>query len=375
MKGSILIISGEASGELHGAELVRAIRKLSPDTQFFGVGGEQMRQAGVELLYDVIHLEVVGVWEALLSLGYHRKLLKELISFAETHRLSAIVLIDYPYFNLHFAHRVKHLSTPIIYYIAPQVWAWYPGRIKKIARLVDKMLVILPFEEELYRQQGLKVEFVGHPLLEEVVAELDRSSFCKKYNLDEESEIVSLLPGSRQREIKYLLPPMLQSIPLLQRARKMNFIISLAERVDRRLVERMAKPYLPQVTLVERDTYNVIKNSDLMVVTSGTATLEAAVLGTPMVVVYKLTFPGYLLAKLLVRVKYISLVNILAGREVVTELLQYRVTARNIAKEVLRLLLNPTVKEGVKKELLGVRAKLGTPGASHRAARAVLHFI
>lgn len=375
MKGSILIISGEASGELHGAELVRAIRKLSPDTQFFGVGGEQMRQAGVELLYDVIHLEVVGVWEALLSLGYHRKLLKELISFAETHRLSAIVLIDYPYFNLHFAHRVKHLSTPIIYYIAPQVWAWYPGRIKKIARLVDKMLVILPFEEELYRQQGLKVEFVGHPLLEEVVAELDRSSFCKKYNLDEESEIVSLLPGSRQREIKYLLPPMLQSIPLLQRARKMNFIISLAERVDRRLVERMAKPYLPQVTLVERDTYNVIKNSDLMVVTSGTATLEAAVLGTPMVVVYKLTFPGYLLAKLLVRVKYISLVNILAGREVVTELLQYRVTARNIAKEVLRLLLNPTVKEGVKKELLGVRAKLGTPGASHRAARAVLQFI
>ncbi|TKJ32036.1 lipid-A-disaccharide synthase [bacterium (candidate division B38) B3_B38] len=375
LKGSILIISGEASGELHGAELVRAIRKLSPDTQFFGVGGEQMRQAGVELLYDVIHLEVVGVWEALLSLGYHRKLLKELISFAETHRLSAIVLIDYPYFNLHFAHRVKHLSTPIIYYIAPQVWAWYPGRIKKIARLVDKMLVILPFEEELYRQQGLKVEFVGHPLLEEVVAELDRSSFCKKYNLDEESEIVSLLPGSRQREIKYLLPPMLQSIPLLQRARKINFIISLAERVDRRLVERMAKPYLPQVTLVERDTYNVIKNSDLMVVTSGTATLEAAVLGTPMVVVYKLTFPGYLLAKLLVRVKYISLVNILAGREVVTELLQYRVTARNIAKEVLRLLLNPTVKEGVKKELLGVRAKLGTPGASHRAARAVLQFI
>lgn len=375
MNGSILIISGEASGELHGAELVRAIRKLSPDTQFFGVGGERMRQAGVELLYDVDHLEVVGVWEALLSLGYHRKLLKELISFAETHRLSAIVLIDYPYFNLHFAHRVKHLSTPIIYYIAPQVWAWYPSRIKKIARLVDKMLVILPFEEELYRQQGLKVEFVGHPLLEEVVAELDRSSFCKKYNLDEESEIVSLLPGSRQREIKYLLPPMLQSIPLLQRARKINFIISLAERVDRRLVERMAKSYLPQVTLVERDTYNVIKNSDLMVVTSGTATLEAAVLGTPMVVVYKLTFPGYLLAKLLVRVKYISLVNILAGREVVTELLQYRVTARNIAKEVLRLLLNPTVKEGVKKELLGVRAKLGTPGASHRAARAVLHFI
>jgi len=370
-----LIISGEASGELHGAELVRAIRKLSPDTQFFGVGGERMRQAGVELLYDVDHLEVVGVWEALLSLGYHRKLLKELISFAETHRLSAIVLIDYPYFNLHFAHRVKHLSTPIIYYIAPQVWAWYPSRIKKIARLVDKMLVILPFEEELYRQQGLKVEFVGHPLLEEVVAELDRSSFCKKYNLDEESEIVSLLPGSRQREIKYLLPPMLQSIPLLQRARKINFIISLAERVDRRLVERMAKSYLPQVTLVERDTYNVIKNSDLMVVTSGTATLEAAVLGTPMVVVYKLTFPGYLLAKLLVRVKYISLVNILAGREVVTELLQYRVTARNIAKEVLRLLLNPTVKESVKKELLGVRAKLGTPGASHRAARAVLHFI
>jgi len=375
LNGSILIISGEASGELHGAELVRAIRKLSPDTQFFGVGGERMRQAGVELLYDVDHLEVVGVWEALLSLGYHRKLLKELISFAETHRLSAIVLIDYPYFNLHFAHRVKHLSTPIIYYIAPQVWAWYPSRIKKIARLVDKMLVILPFEEELYRQQGLKVEFVGHPLLEEVVAELDRSSFCKKYNLDEESEIVSLLPGSRQREIKYLLPPMLQSIPLLQRARKINFIISLAERVDRRLVERMAKSYLPQVTLVERDTYNVIKNSDLMVVTSGTATLEAAVLGTPMVVVYKLTFPGYLLAKLLVRVKYISLVNILAGREVVTELLQYRVTARNIAKEVLRLLLNPTVKESVKKELLGVRAKLGTPGASHRAARAVLHFI
>ena len=375
MNGSILIISGEASGELHGAELVRAIRKLSPNTRFFGVGGERMRQAGVELLYDVDHLEVVGVWEALHSLGYHRRLLKELISFVKTHSLSAIVLIDYPYFNLHFAKKVRHLRIPIIYYISPQVWAWYPSRIKKIARLVDKMLVILPFEEALYRQQGLKAEFVGHPLLEEVEAELDRSSFCEKYHLDKEAEIVSLLPGSRQREIKYLLPPMLQSIPLLQRARKLNFVISLAERVDRRLVERIARPYLPQITLVEKDTYNLIKNSDLMVVTSGTATLEAAILGTPMVVVYKLTFPGYLLAKLLVKVRYISLVNILAGREVVTELLQFKVTAKNIANEVLRLLLNPTVKEGVKKELLRVKEKLGTQGASHRAARAVLQFI
>jgi len=375
LKGSVLIVSGEASGELHGAELVRAIRELSPDTRFFGVGGEKMRQAGVEVLYDVDHLEVVGIWEALLSLRHHRSVLRGLISFAEKHRLSAIVLIDYPYFNLYFAQKVKHLNIPIIYYISPQVWAWYPSRIKKIARLIDKMLVILPFEEELYRRQGLRVEFVGHPLLEEVVAELDRRNFCQKYNLDEGAEIVGLLPGSRQREIRYLLSPMLQSIPLLQRVRKLNFVVSVAERVDRRLVERVAEPYLSQVTLVEGDAYNVIKNSDLLVVSSGTATLEAAILGTPMVVVYKLSFPGYLLAKLWLRAKYISLVNILADREVVTELLQYRVSARNIAQEVLRLLLNPAVKEGVKKELQGVRAKLGTPGASRRAARALLQFI
>ncbi len=375
MNGSILIISGEASGELHGAELVRALRNLSPNTRFFGVGGVRMRQAGVELLYDVDHLEVVGVWEALHSLGYHRRLLKELISFVETHPLSAIVLIDYPYFNLHFAQKVKHLRIPIVYYISPQVWAWYPGRIKKIARLVDKMLVILPFEEEFYLSQGLKAEFVGHPLVEEVEAEFDRSSFCEKYHLDKEAAIVSLLPGSRQREIKYLLPPMLQSIPLLRRAHKLNFVISLAERVDRKLVESVAKPYLPQVSLVERDTYNVIKNSDIMVASSGTATLEAAILETPMVVVYKLTFPGYLLAKLLIKVKYISLVNILAGREIVKELLQFKVTAKNIAEEVLKLLQNPTVEEGVKKELLRVKEKLGTPGASHRAARAVMQFI
>ena len=375
MKGSILIVSGEASGELHGAELVRAIKELSPDTRLFGVGGERMRQAGVEVLYDVDHLEVVGVWEALLSLRYHRKVLKGLISFAKENRLSAIVLIDYPYFNLHFADKVKHLNVPIIYYISPQVWAWYPGRVKKIARLIDKMLVILPFEEELYRQQGLRAEFVGHPLLEEVVAELDRRSFCEKYNLDEGAEIVGLLPGSRQREIKYLLPPMLQSIPLLNKVQKLNFVISLAERVDRRLVEEVAKPYLSRVTLVKGDSYNVIKNSELLVATSGTATLEAAILGTPMVVVYKLSLPGYLLAKLLVRVKNISLVNILAGREVVTELLQYRATARNIAQEVLRLLLDPAAKEGVKRELHKVKAKLGTPGASLRAAKAVLQFI
>jgi len=370
-----LIVSGEASGELHGAELVRAIRELSPDTRFFGVGGERMRQAGVEVLYDVDHLEVVGVWEALFSLRHHRKVLKGLISFAKEHSLSAIVLIDYPYFNLHFARKVKSLRIPIIYYISPQVWAWYTGRVKKIPRLVDKMLVILPFEEKLYRLQGLKVEFVGHPLLEEVVAELDRRSFCEKYNLDEREEIVGLLPGSRQREIKYLLPPMLQSIPLLQGERKLNFVISLAERVDRRLVERVAKHYLSQVTLIEEDNYNVIKNSDLLVVTSGTATLEAAILGTPMIVVYKLSFPGYILAKLLIRVKYISLVNILAGREVVKELLQYRVTPRNIAQDISRLLLDPAAKEKVKRELQRVRAKLGTPGASLRAARAVLQFM
>lgn len=375
MSGSILIVSGEASGELHGAELVRAIRELSPDTRFFGVGGERMRQAGVEVLYDVDHLEVVGVWEALFSLRHHRKVLKGLISFAKEHSLSAIVLIDYPYFNLHFARKVKSLRIPIIYYISPQVWAWYTGRVKKIPRLVDKMLVILPFEEKLYRLQGLKVEFVGHPLLEEVVAELDRRSFCEKYNLDEREEIVGLLPGSRQREIKYLLPPMLQSIPLLQGERKLNFVISLAERVDRRLVERVAKHYLSQVTLIEEDNYNVIKNSDLLVVTSGTATLEAAILGTPMIVVYKLSFPGYILAKLLIRVKYISLVNILAGREVVKELLQYRVTPRNIAQDISRLLLDPAAKEKVKRELQRVRAKLGTPGASLRAARAVLQFM
>ena len=370
-----MIVAGESSGELYGARLTEELKRLIPDLRLFGIGGARMEEAGVELLHRCENLAVVGLSEALTKLPEVIKAQRKLLKRGKGKPPAGVVLIDFPDFNLHLARKLKPLKIPIIYYISPQVWAWRPARIKQIAQLVDRMLVILPFEEEIYRQAGLKAEFVGHPLVDMVKSDLSREEFCQKYQIQLQKPIISFLPGSRDREVKSLLSPMLQSIPLIKCSIEAHFLLQLADSIDRIMVDKLIGSLKPDIDIIQGDAYNVMKNSDILVLASGTAALEAALLGTPMVVVYRLSKPTYILGRLMVKIKNISLVNILAGKQVVAELLQSRVKGENIASEVLKIWQNARIREEMKSSFRAIKDSLGNSGASARAAKSIAEMI
>jgi lipid-A-disaccharide synthase len=372
---SIAIVAGESSGELYGAQLAEALKKLIPGITLFGIGGEKMEVAGVELIQRCESIAVVGFSEVISKLPQVMKAKRRLLKRIRTKKPQAVILIDFPDFNLHLAKTIKPLNIPIFYYVSPQIWAWRRSRIQQIARLIDKMLVILPFEEEIYRQAGLPVEFVGHPLVDMVKADLNRENFCKKYHLSTAKPIISFLPGSRDKEVKKLLPSMLESIPFINRMLDAHFILQLAEWIDQDTIDTYVNAFKKTGTLIIGDAYNVIKNSDIVILASGTVTLETALLGTPMVVLYRLSTPTYLIARLMVKIKYISLVNLLAGEQVVTELIQHEVKGKNIASEVMKIWQNPVKRDEMKKKFSAIKSSLGDGGASDRAARIILESI
>jgi len=374
----VMLVAGEASGDLHGASLVRAMRALGADVEAFGVGGDRMQAAGVELTYHMRKLAVVGITEVVRHLGDVRRALAGLTEAAAARGADVVVLIDYPDFNLTLARRLRKRfpDLPIVYYISPQVWAWRSGRVKKIARLVDLMLVILPFEKEIYDASGLRVEFVGHPLLDVVTLGADRAAFGRRHGPPPRDTWIGLLPGSRRAEVERLLPPMLEAAEsLLLRVGRPRFLVPVSPSVDLDVYETVlaAFPGLADHTyLIRDDYYAALEHSTVAAVCSGTATLEATLTDTPMVVVYRTSWLTYNLAKSLVRVRDIALVNLIAGRRAVPELVQGEVTGPRIAEE-LRTLLNEHARRGsVLTALAEVRESLGEPGASARAARAVL---
>jgi len=372
---SLMIVAGETSGEFYGAKLTEGLKELIPGIKLFGIGGAKMEEAGVELLHRCEDLAVVGLSEALSKLPEVIRAQRKLLNRAKEERPKGIILIDFPDFNLNLARKIKPFKIPIIYYISPQVWAWRPSRIKKIAQLVDKMLIILPFEEEIYREAGVEAEFVGHPLIDFVKADLNREEFCEKYRLLKNKPIISFLPGSREKEVKRLLPPMLQSMPLIKRSIDAYFILQIAEWISRDAFSKLLDSVRQYGEIIIGDTYNVMKNSDLVVLASGTAALEAALLGTPMVVLYRLSKFTYFLGRLMVKIKDISLVNILAGERVVAELLQSQANGKNIAVEVANLWQNPSKKEEMKSCFKAIRDSLGNGGASFRAAQLIAEMI
>lgn len=374
----VMLVAGEASGDLHGASLVNAMRAVGADIDAFGVGGDRMQAAGVDLTYHMRKLAVVGITEVLSRLGDVRQALRGLTDAAVRREVDAVVLIDYPDFNLMLARRLRRRlpDVPIIYYISPQVWAWRSGRVRSIARLIDLMLVILPFEEDLYAGSGLRVEFVGHPLLDVVRVGADRAEFAERHGPPARDTWVGLLPGSREEEVERLLPPMLEAAEvLLMRVGRPRFLIPLSPGLDRELYEGMLARFprlAGYVYLIHDDYYATLEHATVAAVCSGTATLEATLADTPMVVVYRTSWLTYNLAKSLVRVRDIALVNLIAGRRAVPELVQGEVTGPRIADE-LRTLLNEHARRGsVLSALAEVRSRLGEPGASARAARAVL---
>lgn len=376
--GRIMIVAGEASGDLHGGSLCRSIRRMAPAVELFGLGGDDMENAGVELIHHMGKLAVVGITEVVRHLGDVWTALATLTDAVLERHIDAVVLIDYPDFNLTLARRLRKRipDVPIVYYISPQVWAWRAGRVNKIARLVDRMLVILPFEKELYESTGLAVDFVGHPLLDVARHGDDRAAYSERHGPPPQDTWIGLLPGSRRIEVARLLPPMLEAASsLLFRIGRPCFLVPVSPALGAEIYESILAgfPNLRQRTyLIEDGYYPTLEHCTVAAVCSGTATLEAALADTPMVVVYRTSWLTYTLAKSLVHVRDFALVNLIAGRRVVPELLQGEVTGPRIADE-LRTLLNERTRRSVMLSALAeVRQRLGEPGASDRAARRVL---
>jgi lipid-A-disaccharide synthase len=368
----ILIVTGEASGDLHGAHLAKAIMALEPKAELVGVGGAAMRAAGVSLVPGVPQLDLMGMF----GLSAIPPMVRRVLAIRRVLKAEAwdlVVLIDNPGLNFHFARIAKAAGRRVLYYIAPQVWAWRPGRMKWIQRRVDHVVVILPFEEELYRRAGVRCTFVGHPLLDAVAPHYDRAKLRKEFGLDESARVVGLLPGSRVSEVEMLLPVLLEAAAQLVVAEPgTKFILAQASSIDNNLIQTLLEHSPVPVRVAHDQASEVMALSDVLFIASGTATLQAAVVGTPMVLLYKTSPVTYRLARWLINVKWIGLVNLVAGRSIVPELIQDEATAERLCHEILHLLRNPSAYHDMKEGLQQVRKSLGEPGASRRAAQVAL---
>ncbi len=374
MSPKIMLIAGEASGDLHGAHLVKSIRSYLPEGRFYGIGGTHMRKEGVTLIRDISPLGVTGAWEVLAKLNTIRKVYFQVLHTLKTSRPDLLILIDYPDFNLRVARIAKKLKIPIVYYISPQVWAWRRNRIYLIARLVTKMIVIFPFEQELYQQAGVDVTWVGHPLIDRVKPELNKTEFCRRYGLDPSHPLIGLLPGSRENEIRRLYPVMRSAADLiLKQIPQIQFILPLAPSIQETLLLKF--PGQTPVQIVKNRGYEAMNAADLLIVASGTVTIEAALLKVPMIITYKVSPLTYALGKRLIQVPYIGMVNLVAGKQVVPELIQQDATPERIAQEAIKLLKDPAKRMAIREELAKVKEKLGEPGASDRAAQAVIEVL
>ncbi len=372
--GAILLSAGEASGDLHGATLCRALRELDPGLRFVGMGGPRMAAAGMEVVADPTAHAVVGMSEAVGRVPRLYRAYRALVRRLVSERPRALVLIDFPEFNLRLARQARRAGVPVVYFIPPQLWAWRRGRIRQMARRVNRVLAIFPFEQALYERARVPVEFVGHPLLDVLPLDLSREEARRRLGLDVGVSLVGLLPGSRREEVTRLLPAMLQAAERLAAADgRRRFALALASSVDRAQVERLtaATPGV-RVEIVEGLTHEVMAGSDVVLIASGTATLEAALLGAPMVVCYRVSRLTGVMARLLKRVPWISLPNIAAGRGIVPEILQGQVTGARLAAEALRLLEDAAAATAQRAGFKDLRAGLGEPGVGRRAARAVL---
>ena len=370
MTRRVMIVAGEASGDLHGSGVVRELKAMDPGIEIFGIGGEKMKAAGMELVYHVNELSFMGFVEVIKHLPLIRSVKRTLEQLLTLKRPDAVVLIDYPGFNLRFAASVKAKGVPVLYYISPQVWAWHRSRLKTMKNVIDRMMVVFPFEVPLYEREGIPVEFVGHPLLEVLASTASEWEFRKAHGLDPAKPLLALFPGSRVQEIENIFPVMLEAGKALAGSHNMELAVGIAPTLPESLFTETFD--MDGVRTVRGATYELMRWGTFALVTSGTATLETACFGTPMCVLYKTSWPTYLIGRLLVRVRNIGLVNIVAGREIVPEFVQGDMNVPTIVETVDRLIGDPGALASMRKDLSAIRSKLGTPGASRRVAERVL---
>lgn len=379
----ILVVAGEASADRYGARLVEKLRELHPDEamEFFGAGGDQMERAGAWLLCHNRELASIGPREALAHFRAYFKAFRAIVQSCAQSPPVVAVLMDFPEFNLRLAKKLKRMGIKVIYYIGPQLWAWRSGRIKTVQACVDRMLVILPFEEDYYRRRGVDVEFVGHPLLEDSQPAADREEFLKRLNLDPRRKTVALLPGSRSKEIHYILPTLIQACLRVLRRVPTQFLISVAPSVSFETVHQISSDTLRgnanalYFRVVSADARKLLANSDFGFVKSGTSTLEAALVGTPFLIVYKISNVSWYVGNILIRSPFKGLVNLIANEQIVPEYMQGDATPDALAGAALECLERPERAAAIRKRLSIVREALGARPATETVARVVERYL
>jgi lipid-A-disaccharide synthase len=371
----IMIVAGERSGDVYGAGLAKELGARLPGAEFFGCGGDAMRQAGVNTVVDAHAIAIAGITEVIEGLPRVYRAFHQLVEEVDRRKPQLAVLIDFPDFNLRLAKRLKKRRIPVVYFVSPQVWAWRKGRVQKLKRRIAKMIVIFDFEEQIYKDAGVPVEYAGHPLIDMVRTHLTREEFFAKLGMDASVQTIALLPGSRQTEVSANLPAMLDAATRLTLNRKLQFVVAIAPTIDPHWLEStLLECYVSRATIrtAVHATYDALQHSELAVVASGTATLEAALRERPMVVVYRVSALTWLVGKFLVNVPYFSMVNILAKKPLVPELMQRDFNAVNLAARVEYLLDHAEARQEMIEGYKGVRARMGQGGALQRASDAII---
>ncbi len=368
-----MLIAGEPSGDLHGSGVVRELKKLSPHVDVFGVGGDKMRDEGMDLIYHISKLSFMGFVEVIRNLPVIREVSTKLENLLTSRRPDVVVLIDYPGFNLRFAKKIKQHGIKVLYYISPQVWAWHKSRVKNMRSLVDRMKVVFPFEVEIYRKEGIDVEFVGHPLAEKIGSQISREEFFCRNGLNPAKKLLALLPGSRHQEIEKIFPTMVATARAVQSELDVHVAVGVAPNLGVRPLQSFVRSG-DSMVFIEHGTYDLMAHADAAIVTSGTATLETGWFGTPMSVVYKTSPITYAIGRALVGVPYIGLVNIVAGEKVVPEFVQHELTSERLAREMKKQLTDSDYAARMRNRLGVIKAKLGGPGASQKVASGILQL-
>ena len=368
----MLIIAGEASGDLHGSELVRELKSIDKDIEIFGIGGDKMIEAGLKAEYHSNEMSFLGFIEVIKHLPFIRKVKRNLIDLVKKEGIKTAVLIDYPGFNLSIAKSFHDLGLKNIYYISPQIWAWGKGRIKKIKKIITRMIVFFPFEKKLYNSNNISSDFVGHPLVRTIENYnfITKEQLISRYNLDLNKDILLLLPGSRKQELNKILTPVLEASKKLAEELNLQVVIACADNVNKEYFDEYTNY---SFSLVKGDTYNLLKNSKFAIVKSGTSTLEAGIIGTPFIVVYKTNYFTYLIGKALIKINNIALANIVAEKTVVTELIQNDVNTENIFLITKDFFVNKQRYDSLKMELGKIKSKLKTEGNPSKKAAEIIY--
>ncbi|HWF85046.1 MAG TPA: lipid-A-disaccharide synthase [Vicinamibacterales bacterium] len=375
MSARLLVSCGEPSGDLYAGALTRELQALDPDVTVAGLGGPALAAAGGVLIDDYRGLAVTGLTEALAKVPRSYATIRRLTRAARIERPDALVVIDFPDFNFPLARRVKRLGIPVVYYISPQIWAWRSGRLRTIREIADRVIVIFPFEEAIYRDAGVPVEFVGHPLVDLATASAPRDALLRAYGLSPAAPTVAILPGSRPNEVGRILPGLAAAVRLIaQRVPGTQCLLARAPNLDDHLFEVLRASGAP-ITSVEGDTDAILASADVALTASGTATVQTALHNTPMVIVYRLSPMTYRIGRRLVKVDTVGMVNLIAGEKIVPELIQEAFTPEAVAREAVSMLTDPARVATIREGLARVRAKLGGPGASRRAAEAILRVV